>query len=366
MTTKDSTNNSEKRKTHHIEFARQAQTHTESLNRLFDYEPLCSGFPSENIVDLPRKIGKKQVRFPLWISSMTGGTGKAGPINKRLAKVAGEYGIGMGLGSCRPLLESDQYFDDFNLRPLIGEKGVLFANFGLAQIEQQIQKDAGKNLIKICKKLDVDGVFIHVNPLQEWYQPEGDRWFTSPLKVIERVSDILHEADFLLGVKEVGQGMGPKSIESVLRGPCDILEFGAYGGTNFSLLELLRTPESLKNTGQENIGKRGRELCYVGHTAGEMVYHVNRLNKEINDLGNSKTFIVSGGIRSFLEGYFLLENLEGNGLYAMAKPFLAAANEGESSLRQFVQSELEGLTMAKAFLRAKPLDYQSMMQGRQI
>ena len=48
-----------------------------------------------------------------WISSMTGGTEKAGVINRNLARLANEFGLGMGLGSCRNLLYSDEYLADF-------------------------------------------------------------------------------------------------------------------------------------------------------------------------------------------------------------------------------------------------------------
>jgi isopentenyl-diphosphate delta-isomerase len=351
------------RKSHHLELAEKSQLDSARLNSLFDYEPLMSGFPEKDLMESPIKIGKKMVKQPLWISSMTGGTGEAGAINKALAKIAGEFGLGMGLGSCRPLLESDKYFDDFNLRPLIGEEGVLFANFGLAQVFEELSKDNGLRLLGICERLQVDGVFLHINPLQEWYQPEGDRWTESPLVAIEKLGELLKSKGILLGVKEVGQGMGPRSLEALIEGPADLIEFGAFGGTNFSLLERLRGPDKDHASEERNPVKsitfqpysKTKEFCFVGHSAKEMVSHVNRIIGENKALKDQKTFIVSGGIRSFLEGHYLVENLEGRGLYAMAKPFLEAAQLGEDSLRSFVQSELEGLTLAKTFLRAKPL-----------
>lgn len=352
---------SSERKSHHLELAEKSQLDSAHLNSLFDYEPLISGFPKSALEESPLTLAgsNKTVRHPLWISSMTGGTGAAGAINKALAKVAGEFGLGMGLGSCRPLLENEDYFDDFNLRPILGDNGVLFANFGMAQIFEQLEKDKGERLIGICERLEVDGLFLHINPLQEWYQPEGDRWFLSPMEIIDQLGEILHKKGMLLGVKEVGQGMGPRSLEALIKSTADIIEFAAFGGTNFSLLERLRSPQNndenlVKSTTFNEVSKP-KEFCFVGHSAEEMVSHVNRIIGENKALKDQKTFIVSGGIRSFLHGHYLLENLAGNGLYAMAKPFLEEAQKGEDSLRSFVQSELEGLTMAKTFLRAKPL-----------
>ena len=86
---------------------------------------------------------------------------------------------------------------------------------------------------------------------------------------------------------------------------------------------------------------------------------VSNVNQILNDRGSNQThttFIISGGIRSFLEGHFLVENCEGQACYGMAKPFLEAASGGDEKVRRFVTRELEGLTMARAFLKAKALN----------
>ncbi|MEC7275751.1 MAG: isopentenyl-diphosphate delta-isomerase [Bdellovibrionota bacterium] len=339
------------RKSHHLDLAQWAQVNGNEINKFFNYEPLLGSFPKSSIDLPPLKIHKSSLDAPLWVSSMTGGTGQAGPINKSLAKVCGEFGLGLGLGSCRPLLESEEYFEDFNLRPLMGDKGVLFANFGVAQLEEELKRDELKKVFSLCERLHVDGFFIHINPLQEWYQPEGDRWYRSPLELIKDIQS-LKPSHLALGVKEVGQGFGPESMRSLIELEPEVIEFGAFGGTNFSVLEELRTKKANKN---EELTKTS-ELCFVGHTASEMVSNVNQI---LNDRGSNQThttFIISGGIRSFLEGHFLVENCEGQACYGMAKPFLEAASGGDEKVRRFVTRELEGLTMARAFLKAKALN----------
>ena len=111
---------------------------------------------------------------------MTGGTGQARTINRNLAQACGEFSLGMGLGSCRPLLKSDKYFEDFNLRPIIGDKAPFYANIGIAQLEELIREDALYRIIDLVDKLQACGLIIHVNPLQEWFQPEGDRFCEAP------------------------------------------------------------------------------------------------------------------------------------------------------------------------------------------
>ena len=78
-------------------------------------------------------------------------------------------------------------------------------------------------------------LIIHVNPLQEWIQPEGNIIKESPLKTIER---FLEKSAFPVIIKEVGQGFGPESLLKLLQLPLAALDFGAYGGTNLSLIHI--------------------------------------------------------------------------------------------------------------------------------
>src|SRR5690606_24836511 len=98
-----------------------------SVDNRFHYEPMLSGHPGKD-ENMSIKWGKKNMKFPIWISSMTGGTSKAGPINKMLAETARKFGFGMGLGSCRMILEDDTYLEDFNLRPILGDEVPFYAN----------------------------------------------------------------------------------------------------------------------------------------------------------------------------------------------------------------------------------------------
>ena len=123
------------------------------------------------------------LKAPLWVSSMTGGTDLANTINHNLAKAAGEYGFGMGLGSCRSLLTSDEYLSDFYVKTLMPDMP-LFANLGIAQCEQLITSGKTSLIKDLISKLDADGLIIHVNPFQEWLQPEGDRFNNPPIDTI--------------------------------------------------------------------------------------------------------------------------------------------------------------------------------------
>jgi isopentenyl-diphosphate delta-isomerase len=282
------------------------------------------------------------MRSPIWVSSMTGGAEKAGIINRNLAKACAEFGMGMGLGSCRIILEDDTYLKDFQLRPLIGDDLPFFANLGIAQLEELFDAGKAELIKKLIDKTETDGLIIHVNPFQEWLQPEGDRFKRSSLETIQQTLDFL---DKPIIVKEVGQGMGPKSLKALLQLPLEAIDFGAHGGTNFAMLELLRSDESLK--------KQYASLAHIGHSAEEMCLITNRLLNAADVKVLCKKVIISGGIQNFLDGYYFMNLLQCESVYGQASAFLKHAREDYAPLQQYIQNELAGLRLSKSYLTLK-------------
>ena len=158
------------RKLDHIQLAFESQL--SDADQRFYYEPMLSAHPELTIIPSLTLAGAT-MQIPLWISSMTGGAEMAGKINLLLAEACKTYGLGMGLGSCRPVLENSEYSRDFEIRKHIGEQP-LFANLGIAQIEELIALNQLQKLVDMVHRLEANGLIIHVNPLQEWMQPEGD------------------------------------------------------------------------------------------------------------------------------------------------------------------------------------------------
>lgn len=327
----------ESRKKDHINLALRSQVSKDLLNKRFNYEPALSAHPAKELPETA--FLNKKLRLPVWVSSMTGGTAQAKQINTNLAKVCREFGMGMGLGSCRPLLEDQSRLADFDMRPIIGNDLPLLANLGIAQIEELLEKDEVEKLLQMIELLDVDGLFVHLNPIQEWLQPEGDRIKFSPIETLER---LLEKVDFPVLVKEVGQGMGPKSIEALMDLNLAGIEFGAFGGTNFAQMELLRSDK----TQQELLSP----LASIGHTAEEMVDYINDLPPAIM---NSKNIIISGGISDWLEGYYLMEKIKYPAIFGQASAFLKNAQGDYKQLHNYVSNLKKGLLLAHSYLRIR-------------
>ncbi len=326
----------ENRKKDHIELAFESQIKRGDIDHRFYYEPLLNPHPKE--IPGPFPFGNKSQRIPLWVSSMTGGTELAGVINRNLATACNEFGMGMGLGSCRSILESDKHFSDFDMRSIIGGEMPLFANLGIAQVQELLENSREAKISELVEKLRADGLIIHVNPLQEWFQPEGDRYTVSPLQTIK---SLLENFKYPLVVKEVGQGMGYESLKALLQLPLQAVEFAAFGGTNFAKLELMRS----QGPGQELF----EPLSRIGHDAFQMTELVNRIVDE--EKINTHNLIISGGIKNFLDGYFLIQRSKIPAIYGQASSFLKYARGSYEELREFVGYQVKGLELAYAYLR---------------
>ena len=324
------------RKKDHIELAFRSQTAKIDKDPRFVYEPMLSAYPTE--LETIEFLGKT-MKAPIWISSMTGGTSMAKKINHNLATLAGEFGLGMGLGSCRSILDSDDYLSDFDVRSIIGDDLPLFANLGISQVETLLLENKVYKIESLLESIKADGLIIHINPFQEFFQPEGDKLKNPPIVIIEEMLKFLNCKTI---VKEVGQGMGFESLKALLKLPISAIDFGAFGGTNFSKLELLRSDKSMI--------KSISGLAQVGQTAEEMTNDMNCLFEELPEY-QTKEVIISGGIKSFLDGYYLINKIKFKAIYGQGSTFLAYAMEDYNTLKSFFIYQLKGLQMAKAYLR---------------
>ncbi|WP_372751620.1 isopentenyl-diphosphate delta-isomerase [Labilibaculum sp.] len=327
------------RKKDHIELAFRSQMKNALVDERFYYEPLLSAHPKEE--DPSFAFLGKSLQMPIWVSSMTGGTELAGEINRNLARACAEFGMGMGLGSCRSLLDRDANFSDFDVRSIIGDDLPLYANLGICQLEELIQSKKVSKIIRLVGRLRADGLIIHINPMQEWLQPEGDHISLSPLESLEYLLD---EVDFPIVVKEVGQGMGPESLRALLHLPIQAIEFAAFGGTNFAKLELMRQVDSSVQLFEP--------LSKIGHSAYEMIDWVNEIvatDKEVK----CKEIIVSGGIQNFLDGYYLTEKSTLPAIYGQASTLLKYAKESYEELKGYIELQRKGFQLAKSFLHIR-------------
>ena len=303
------------RKTQHIQMALDSQR--ENFEHILEvvglhYEPLWAdhGFQLPEYEFLGRKL-----QYPLWISGMTGGSELALEINRDLANLSCELGIGMGLGSCRPYLEKADRAADFMIREYAGES-LLASNLGIAQVSQYIQAGKWTEVESKLTGLGADFLMVHINPLQEWFQTEGDRYTETPFQTLKKLKEI---SQLKIGVKEVGQGFGPKSLKALIDMNIEVIELAGIGGTNFTLLEQMRNEE-----------RESDSFIDIGHDCYQMVGWLNQIYKERESF---PMIILSGGIRQASQAAILSRLAEFPSMIGMAYPFLKWQKQGRVYLK---------------------------------
>jgi len=327
------------RKKDHIDLAVASATIVSTKDDRFYYEPMLGVHPTERTSTRVTFLDKN-FKSPMWVSSMTGGTGIAKTINENLARACKDFGLGMGLGSCRQLLDSDDNFVDFDVRQYIGDQP-LYANLGIAQLSSLIQSKQIATIQNMIDKLSADGLIIHVNPVQEWLQPEGD--VISGPAPIQVISETVDRLKCKIIVKEVGQGIGPKSLLALMKLPLAAIEFAGYGGTNFAKLENLRDPRT------QSIDP----ICYIGHDPNEMIDMVHHIIEEHEDGVRCQQFIISGGVKNYLDGFYYNQRLKCNSVYGQAAGFLKHAHGSYDELSYYVDQQVKGYQFAQSYLTIK-------------
>lgn len=329
----------EDRKNDHIGLAFSSRAEEFPADPRFSYEPL-TGYPGKGVIEPFQFLGRT-LRTPIWVSSMTGGATNAATINRNLARACNEFGMGMALGSCRVLLENDRFLPDFDVRDIIGNDLPLYANIGIVQLEEIVLNKSTEKIIKLVELLRADGLVIHVNPVQEWLQVEGSLFKCPPADTIE---EFLASTGMKVIVKEVGQGMGEESIRQIMRLHVEAFELAAYGGTNFARIELARSGDDAKRFLEP--------IAMIGHTAGEMLEIINRVAGD-KEKPACRQIIVSGGIGSFLDGYYYMSKSILPAIYGQASAMLKHARGDYQDLKIFIQAQIDGLRFARAFLKVK-------------
>jgi isopentenyl-diphosphate delta-isomerase len=185
-------------------------------------------------VDLRTLFLGKQLDAPLLISSMTGGTASARAINRRLGEAAQALGIGMCVGSQRAALEDPATIETYRVRDCAPDV-LLLANLGAVQLAKSYTIDHCRRAVDM---IEADALILHLNPLQEALQPEGDTHFRGLLDKIEAVCRGLSVPVI---VKEVGYGISAEVAQRLIGAGVSALDVAGGGGTSWSEVERNRT-----------------------------------------------------------------------------------------------------------------------------
>ncbi|PKL68696.1 MAG: type 2 isopentenyl-diphosphate Delta-isomerase [Methanobacteriales archaeon HGW-Methanobacteriales-1] len=183
-------------------------------------------------IDLSTEILGKELNSPIIISAMTGGHPSALPLNRELAKAVDKLGIGMGLGSQRAAIENPELINTYDVARKEAPSSLLVGNIGAPQIEYAHQA---------VEMIDADALAVHLNPLQESIQPEGDIDATG---FLDSIGEIVKTVDVPVIAKETGAGISFEDAVLLEKKGVDAIDVAGSGGTSWAAVETYRADDT--------------------------------------------------------------------------------------------------------------------------
>ncbi len=188
-------------------------------------------------IEISTHFLEKVVEAPLLISCMTGGTEDAVRLNRHLAEAAEETGIALGVGSQRKALEDPSLVESFQVRQWAPSVPLL-ANLGAVQLTYGYGVDECRAAVEM---IEADALVLHLNPLQEAIQPEGQCDFT---ELTPKIGQIVECLETPVIVKEVGSGISKKLATRLWDVGVRIVDTAGVGGTSWARIEGARAQDA--------------------------------------------------------------------------------------------------------------------------
>jgi len=342
-----------------------------SLNKDVSYKTIKTGFENYrfihqalpeldlNKIDTSTTIFGKKINLPLMISPLVGGIVAGENINKKLARVAQELNIAMGVGSQRLVLEeldNGLTFKSFQIRDVAPDI-LLFSNIGAVQLNYGFTI---KHCRKSIKMINADGLILHLNSMQEVFQPEGNYNFSN---LQEKIKSICDNLEYPVIVREVGFGISSEAAEKLILANVSGIDVGGSGGTSWIEVEKQRAEfETLKNVAEifKDWGiPTSESILAVKKTMDKLINFKKTNNKSKNNsVKNNKTskfvLIASGGIR---DGLDIAKALAlGADLAGIALPILKKVNISIDACINYIKELELGLKIAMFGIGAKSIE----------
>ena len=175
------------RKNNHIAVCLNEDVRSRASNGFEKYRLVHNALPEADFdtYSMETSFLGKTIAAPVLISSMTGGTEYGERINRNLVMAAAELNLPFAIGSQRIHL-TDPDRKPFPIRDIAPRIPVL-ANVGAIQLNYGFTRD---QYLRAVEMIEADGLILHLNPLQEILQRDGNRNFSGLLAKLRNYAAI--------------------------------------------------------------------------------------------------------------------------------------------------------------------------------
>ncbi|MDP6155236.1 MAG: type 2 isopentenyl-diphosphate Delta-isomerase [Candidatus Thermoplasmatota archaeon] len=288
-------------------------------------------------IDVRRTFLGEELKAPLVIAAMTGGTWDGIKINENLAGAASRMGVGLGVGSQRAALEDEGLIPTYSV---VREFDIplLMANIGMPQLIIA-SRSGGMNEVRdiIRRSLDMIGasfICIHLNYLQEAVQPEGETLARGGFEIIRELCN-----DFSIVIKETGAGIDIDTILKLRDAGATAIDVGGRGGTSFSAVEYFRSMQE-----DDGSGKMGKMLWDWGIPTPVVV----------SEAHGKLPIIATGGVRNGMDVFKLLSM--GADVVGLGRVLLEPAMKSEEEVGRMLDKLISGLKTTMFLTGCSTLD----------
>ncbi len=283
-----------------------------------EWEFLHNALPELDLSDIDTSVRflGRPLAFPLMVSCMTGGYADALAINRKLAAVCAASGIALGVGSQRQALEDARYHRSFSVVREVAPDIPVVGNIGAAEVGRMKNADGAKRLVELIR---ADGFAVHLNPVQEFLQPEGNTDFRG---ILEGIAMLVKELPVPLIVKEIGAGISAQVARRLLDAGVRYIDVAGAGGTSWAGVETLR--------------RKDRAFAEQFWDWGIPTAEALRAVAALKNSARPFTLIASGGVGTGLHAAKCIAL--GADIAASARPMLHALHRGgERGLRVLLE-----------------------------
>jgi isopentenyl-diphosphate delta-isomerase len=328
----------ETRKQRHINISLHNNVQSDISTGFEDIRLIHRAIPEVNLSEISTetKLFGKRLNAPLLISALTGGTAEARRINSTLAHAAKAFGIGLSVGSQRIAIEQEEKESSFRVAREIAPDALIMGNLGCPQLSLGWGVAEAKRCVEM---IAADALAIHMNPLQEAVQLEGE---TNYRGILNKLKEITRSLNVPIIMKETGCGVALEDAVRMEEAGVAGIEVSGLGGTSWAAIEHFIAKEAGKKE-QEALGKA---LWNWGIPTVVSVVEVKR--------STGLRVIASGGIRT---GTDMAKAIAlGADAVGIAKPFLDKAVEGRDILVEHIESILGEFRVVMFLVGAKNVE----------